>query len=115
MPAFPTLPVSPNLPIPNQAVDATIRSQAEKGYAQTRPRYTRKQQVFGPIKYNVLLQTEKDLIEAHDDLVGGWSIFTWTHPKTGTTHNVRFAENGRPRFEVDSPLTWSCTFTLQEV
>jgi hypothetical protein len=113
--SFPTLPVSPSLPLPQEAIDMTIRSQSDGGYVQTRRRTTRTLHSFGPIKYSVLLQSEKVAIEALDTTMGGWGIFSWTHPKDGTTHNVRFAENGRPKFELVSPVAWSCTFTLQEV
>jgi len=88
----------------------------EAGYLQTRPRFTRSTRTFGPITYPVLLAAEAAAFDAHDAAVGSWLIFAWTHPETGTSHQVRYTETGRPKSRrVGTGGIRSVTFTLEEV
>jgi hypothetical protein len=114
-PAFPNPACSPE-PFDSAAIDNTIRSKKEAGYVQARPRFTRKQHNFGPIAYSLLLPAEWQAIKAHDDTVGGWGMFSWIHPEWGSTHQVRYGENGRPKFQrVGTGGLMQCTFSLEEV
>lgn len=112
MPAFPNLAISPALPIQRKRRDNTIKSESEAGYIQSRPRFTRKTSEFGPLDYQPLLPAEKDLIKALHDQVGCSTLFTWTMPVEGTTHNVRFKDE--PTYKLIGPDLWSCSFSLEE-
>lgn len=111
--AWPDYSVTPDMTMPATPRDNTIRSESEAGYVQTRPRFTRKTSIFGPMKYSVLTQAERDLFWAHYDEVKCDGIWPWPRPIIGTVHNVRFKEP--PTEEPVSPTCWSITFTLEEV
>ncbi|OGW36129.1 MAG: hypothetical protein A2X58_08600 [Nitrospirae bacterium GWC2_56_14] len=111
---FPAPACSPE-PFDTTPIDNTMRSKKEAGYVSTRQRFTRQTYIFGPISYPVLLAAEAAAIKSHDDAVGGWKIFPWTHTELGTTHQVRYGENGRPKFKrVGTGGLRSCSFTLEE-
>ena len=112
MPAFPLLDVSPTLPIPRKPRSNAIKSEAEAGYVQARPRFSRKTSDFGPLDYPVLLAGEKDQIQSLFDEVGETVLFTWTMPRENTVHNVRFKEP--PVFKLVGLDIWACNFSLEE-
>jgi phage-related protein len=87
---FPTL-TSDAQACPEAPIDDTLSSKSEGGYTNTRPRNTRQRRKFGPVKY-MLTAAEWASLQTFDSQVGGWSIFNWTHPVTGTVHQVRFTE-----------------------
>jgi phage-related protein len=89
---FPTLASVPQS-CSDEPIDDTITSKSEGGYSQTRPRNTRQRRKLSP-KY---LLTDADwlAVKTFDGIVGGWSIFSWTHPTTLATLQVRFT--GRPK------------------
>ncbi len=110
---FPTLTVSCSFPINEDREDSTIRSGYEAGYEHTRPRFTRTRRKF-TIKYqNILADDKEDLEDFVDTVREGADIFTWTHPLTSITYNVRF--DPIPRFELVGPNLWNCEFGLKEV
>jgi hypothetical protein len=114
MPAFPTLVVSPTLPVDKTPRSNCISSPTEAGYNQRRPRFTRKVCDFGPIKYPVLTTAEKDLIQNHFDSVGCTALFLWTMPMTTETYQVYYKDPG-PVFSLVGPGLWSVVFSLEGV
>jgi hypothetical protein len=90
---FPTLS-SKAQSCPDEPIDDTISSKSEGGYTMTRPRNTRQRRKFGPVKM-MLSAADWAALKTFDGIVGGWSIFNWTHPVTGTVHQVRFTS--RPK------------------
>lgn len=114
MAAFPTLPVSPTLPVDKTPRSNCISSSAEAGYDQRRPRFTRKVYDFGPVDYPVLTTAEKDLIQSHFDAHGCTVLFPWTMPMSGGTYNVYYKDPG-PIFSPVAPGIWSCKFSLEGV
>ena len=112
MPVFPSLAVTPSLPIPRKRRENTIKSESEAGYVQSRPRFTRKPSDFGPLDYQPLTAAEKDLIKALEDQVGCSGLFDWTMPVEATVHSVRFKEP--PVYKLVGPDLWSCSFSLEE-
>ena len=88
-PAFPTLTAKAKT-CPQEFVDNAIKSSTESGYVLARPRFTRNMLKFGPIQM-VVDGTDLGLFQAFYDQVGTYTIFTWTHPTTATSYNVRFA------------------------
>jgi hypothetical protein len=114
--AFPTLSAAPRS-CPESVIDDTIKTDTEAGYVQTRPRFTKIRRTFGPIQY-LLNRADRDLLVAHDESVKGSTIFTWTHPITGTSYNVRYKSDGRVKTEPlldSSPRLFSAEFSLEEV
>lgn len=92
MAVFPTLSINPSRPLDEVREDNVIRSNVEGGYEQTRPRFTRLRRTW-TLKYEFLTQTDKDTLDTFLTTVkGGSDAFSWTHPTTSQTHNVRFTK-----------------------
>lgn len=109
---FPTLS-SVAQACPDEPIDDTITSKSEGGYAQTRPRNTRQRRKFGPVKY-MLTEADWQALKTFDEQVGGWSIFNWTHPVSGTVYQVRFTT--RPKtdaLKTGSGFLYPVEFTLE--
>ncbi len=98
-PTFPAIP-KPDLggfrEIPPPMESTTISSPFEAGYRQTRPRFTRQPWRFALAWEECPLSvTDYAALKAFFDTVNfGAGIFTWTHPFTGTSYDVRFVEIG---------------------
>lgn len=113
MPIFPTLSQKPEYPLSEEREDSTIRSQFEGGYEHTRPRFTRIRKTFG-LKYSMLPDADKTTLDDFITTVkGSADAFTWTHPKYGTQHNVRFTKP--PKFEYVQHGYWNVEIELREV
>lgn len=116
MPSFPTLSVKPKYPIKEEKEDPTIRSDFEGGYQHTRPRNTRVRRKF-TVQYHNLPETDKSGSNKLDDFVAtvkfGADSFTWTHPDTGTSYTVRFAQI--PAYQTIFKDRYDCEFILLEV
>lgn len=117
MPAFPTLSRPPSYPIDpdGQIEDAVLRSPAEGGYEQTRPRFTRMRRTWG-LNYRHLSDTDVALLRTFETttLSNGAAAFTWTHPLGAGTFTVQLAgpiRFGRP----GAPLHADVSFALREV
>lgn len=110
--AFPTLSVVPNK-IDREIVDNTLRSPTEAGYVQTRPRSTRRVLTFN-VGY-ILNVADLALLEAHDILVTGSSIFAWTNTDENITYNVRYSKRFTKSRTPDSKGLWPVSFSLQTV
>lgn len=106
---FPTIESVPQS-APSEPIDDTITSKSEGGYSQTRPRNTRARRKFS-IKQTMTL-SEWNTIESFDVVVGGWSIFSWTHPITGAILQVRFTS--RPKCD-PIKINGSFLFTVDYV
>lgn len=111
---FPSLEVSPKLPVPKTPRSNCISSPVDAGYSQRRPRFTRPVYDFGQVEYPVLTTAEKDLIEAHFNTVKCTVAFDWTMPMTTETYAVYFKDPG-PVFSPVGPGIWSATFNLEGV
>ena len=112
--AFPTLAVSPDLPLQRKPRSNTISSESEAGYKQSRPRFTRQPYDIGPVKYSVLTADEKDDIQEHFDSHGCSVVFPYTMPGETAARNVRYKDPG-PLFSLVAPSIWSAEFELEEV
>lgn len=92
--AFPVLS-STARSVTQQAIDDTIKTPMEAGYAMTRPRFTR---VFRKFECSYILsKADADTLVAFDETNRGSTIFAWTHPDTNTVYNVRFRSDARLR------------------
>jgi len=112
-PAFPTLSHPAEYPLKETRVDQSLKSDMEKGYVITRPRFTRVRKRFH-VTYNVLTQADKNTLDTFVDTVkGDADIFTWTHPQSGTVYNVRFAKP--PELELFALDLWRTEFDLETV
>ncbi len=113
MASFPTLSVTCSFPISEEREDATIRSGYEAGYEHTRPRFTRVRMKFG-VKYEKMnIDDKEDLEDFIDTVREGADIFTWTHPQTSASFDVRF--DPIPKFELVAHNIWKCEFGLKQV
>jgi phage-related protein len=109
---FPTLTVKAQA-CPDEPIDDTLSSKSEGGYTNTRPRNTRQRRKFGPVKM-ILIEADWQALKTFDSQVGGWSIFNWTHPTTGTVHQVRFT--ARPKTDairIKNGFMYPVEFTLE--
>lgn len=76
-----------------EKVNPAIRKEFEGGFVVTRPRYTR-----APVRkittgYTGISETDYRILKAFWDRKRGGSVsFTYTHPTSGETLTVRFAE-----------------------
>lgn len=112
-PVFPTLSHPPEYPLKETRIDQSLKSEVEKGYVVTRPRFTRTRKRIR-VTYNVLSQADKNTLDTFVDTVkGDANIFTWTHPQSGTVYNVRFAKP--PEFELFAIDYWKTEFDLETV
>lgn len=119
--AFPSLSTTPIVESFNQksALKPTLRSEAEAGYVQTRPRFSRVPKKWG-LAYGGLSLADKAALEAHEVSVRyGADLFSWTNPTDNVAHNVRYFEP--IEFSLDTTFdnlgnhTWRATFELEEV
>lgn len=89
---FPTLSKAPSFPLApdGEIEDVILRSKAEAGYEQTRPRTTRARRSFG-INYKATSNADTTLLRTFEvtTLRNGADSFQWTHPLSGTTYTVR--------------------------
>lgn len=94
MAVFPTLSRAPSFPLdPDGEIDDVIlRSPAEAGYEQTRPRTTRVRRTFG-LNYKVLGDADVALLRTFEitTLRNGADSFSWTHPLSAIVYTVRLA------------------------
>lgn len=94
MSAFPTLSEAPGFPLDpdGEIEDVILRSSAEAGYEQTRPRSTRARRAFG-VNYNALSDADVATLRTFEitTLRNGADSFTWTHPVSGAVYTVRLA------------------------
>ncbi len=67
---------------------ATIKSEFEGGYQQTRERHSRNRQLI-EAKY-FLSTADKNLLISHYNSVRGSTAFDWTHPEDNITYTVRY-------------------------
>lgn len=112
-PNFPALSHGPEYPLKESRVDQALKSESEKGYVLARPRFTRTRKRFH-VTYNVLEQEDKDALESFVETVkGDTGIFTWTHPQSGATYNVRFSKT--PEFELWTMRLWKTELELETV
>jgi hypothetical protein len=89
---FPTLSRAPSFPLDpdGELEDVILRSSAEAGYEQTRPRTTRARRTFG-LNYKALSNADVALLRTFETttLRNGADSFAWTHPLSATVYTVR--------------------------
>jgi hypothetical protein len=109
--AFPSLSVNPTYPYSVEQEDDGIKSESEFGYIHGRRRFTKTRKVHS-LRYEMLTNADKALLEAHIREVGTYTTFTWTDP-FGSSHTVRYVQI--PRLTNDFYNHWSTEFELREV
>ncbi len=110
---FPLAAKSPDLPLEENYEENTLRSPMESGVVVTRPRFTRTRKRF-TVRYSYLTETEVLSLQNFEKQMGGSYPFSWTHPRTNTVYQVRFATTLQYRI-ITNPDMWSVSFSLQEV
>jgi hypothetical protein len=100
--------------------DSTIRTTAEAGYVHTPPKFTRDRKAWAGITVKYLTDADVVTLDAFvQEVRVGAGIFSWIHPNTEVTHNVRLA--GPPvvsRMSIkknSSPGRWQAVFAFVEV
>lgn len=88
--AFPTLSTKPMVAPTPQRSDILITDGSEAGYEVSRPRYTKNRITF-EVTHRGASQADVDALDAYfiGDAAHGSAIFSWTHPDTSATYNVR--------------------------
>jgi hypothetical protein len=90
--AFPTLSRPPSFPIdPDGSLeDGVLRTTAEAGYVETRPRFTRARRSWG-LNYPNLPDADTVTLRSWEltTLRNGADSFDWTHPLTAATYTVQ--------------------------
>lgn len=116
MSAFPSLSINPVYPISESREDSTIKSDQEAGYQITRQRYSRVRKKWN-LTYQYLVDADYTALTTFIDVTvkGGADMFTWTHPITSVSYNVRFENppvikavsrfNGTTIYSADISLT----------
>lgn len=110
---FPTLSVSPELPIRMSYKENAVIAQFD-GYVQTRPRFTRIIRTFS-FTYRLLPQSDLSQLTDFIEQVGIFQAFNWTHPKTGETFVVRFARMPTIELVVGPTPYYDVSIELEEV
>jgi len=118
MATYPTLSVTPTYPLKEAGEDPTLKSEFEAGYTLTRAKFTRSRTVF-TVQYENMPNADKETLKTFCDTVkGGSDSFTWTHPSTSTSYEVRFDK--RPAFDLvgwsaDVGFIWNVSFLLVQL
>ena len=111
------MPNFPNIRLPSSIEenikDPVIRSEAESGIVQTRPRYTRLRHSW-VLTWNILIYNEYLLLKNfYIEQKGGGLLFSWMHPYTKNEYLVRF--NGDFKAKNSERDYWNISITLDEV
>lgn len=93
--------------------DPAIRTEFESGIVQTRPRFTRMRSAWVLSWANMKGADYRTLRSFYRGAYGGVSSFNWTHPRDGTSSEVRF--KGVMRAKHTQMDFWSVTVTLEQV
>ena len=109
--AFPTLSTNP-VSMEVMREKATISTNFEGGYEQTREKFNRIRKTFS-VKY-VVQQADRDLILAHYDDVKCSTIFDWTHPEDSTVHQVRYVNPPKVPISGAMPRWYEITLEMRE-
>lgn len=114
---FPALSKPPSVPMDpdGQIDDGVLRSNAEAGYEQTRPRFTRARRSWG-VNYKGLPNADVATLRSFERVTLHWGAdaFAWTHPLGDGTFTVRLT--GPMRFSRPSTgVTADVSFTIKEV
>jgi len=96
-------------PIPTKG---QIKTGFAAGYVQSRAKWTRSRKTF-ELSWKAMTNADANILEAFfDDNLGG--TFTWTHPLSGVSYTVRFAEDKIP-FGYVHYNHWKVKLTLEEL
>ncbi|TCL76816.1 hypothetical protein EDC14_100198 [Hydrogenispora ethanolica] len=109
---FPAI-AAPVYPLTEEWEDVGIASSFEDGSEISRPRFTRSRGKW-TLSWTALREADyQQLMTFWRDTARGKSmVFDWTHPVTGITYTVRFAE--KQPFKNIAPGLWSGEVTLRE-
>jgi len=105
----PDFSVGPSIP------DPTYRSPKESGIVKTYPKVS-----WVPLQwsftYTALPNSDKETLEAFERNTANYGAneFTWAHPISGTTYNVRFAKPISCRLEGDHQNSWRVRVVLEQ-
>lgn len=110
---WPSSIVAPEFPLAETPEDAVIRSTMEDGTQKTRPRFTRNRMTY-ELTWSSMPEKQKQDLETflRSETKNGSKIFNWTHPSSGKTIEVRFAE--MPKFILKVKNYWQVSVKLQE-
>jgi len=119
MAAFPSLSKGPILPLDESPIDDQIITPAEGGYPISALRYGR-ERIMIKIKYRLLSVADTATMQTFwsTTTARGTRVFTYTHPITGASHNMRIMKGSfRNPFPkgVGAQNRRSYSFTLIEV
>ncbi|HSW39593.1 MAG TPA: hypothetical protein VLL97_08900 [Acidobacteriota bacterium] len=67
-----------------------LKMEFEANYGQSRPKATRGQDRWGNLGWGILEEAHYQTLKAFFSVNQG-SVFLWTHPITGVSHNCRFS------------------------
>ncbi len=104
----------PDYPLTETPEEAVLRSSAEDGSVQTRPKFTRNRFTF-EVAWNHLPNESKAILEDfyRNTTKNGALSFDWTNPTNAKTYLVRFTKP--PNFKAVLLHYWTVSITLQEV
>ena len=108
--SYPTLSINPTK-IDIEPISATIKSEFEKGYVQTRERHTRDRSKLS-VAY-IVEKADRDLIMGHYATVRGSVIFEFSD--FDITRNVRYSTPPKYTKDGNNNNIFSLTFELEEV
>jgi phage-related protein len=107
----------PNIQLPSTIAeifeDPTIRTEFEGGIVQTRARFTRIRGAWTLTWANLRGAHYPTLRNFYKQMSGGALAFNWTHPRDGTTYEVRFRGQLSSRYNVLD--FWNISVTLEQV
>ncbi len=119
LPAFPNIAM-PDVEIVEGFEDPAISTPFEAGYEQSRARFTRSRNGPWQIKWRdqePLSAADYALLETFlkTTVRGGSLAFTWTHPVSGTSYNVRCTASEFTAVDYDGVYAYAGSLTLREV
>lgn len=104
----------PDFPLTETPEEAVLRSSAEDGSVQTRPKFTRIRFTF-EVTWNHMPEEMKQILEDfyRNTTKNGALSFNWTHPTSNKSYIVRFTKP--PTFRAILLHYWTISISLQEV
>lgn len=110
---FPTLSIDgPDFPVGQESSSAgDLVSPTEGGYKISRKQFTRSPKTFSA-PYRMMSDADNALLEQFIDTVGTTMNFTWIHPRTMNSHDVRFTRRPKLTLFEDG---WGMDAIMEEV
>jgi hypothetical protein len=89
--AWPSTLPTPSFGLEEEFYKPQIKTEKEANYVQTRRTASRGRRIL-PLAWTLMTEAEYQILEAFFDTYQG-TMFTFTHPVTGTTYNCVFSAN----------------------